>query len=204
MPPEDQQSQRESPSAEVTAATEIALELGFPALTQDALAAKLNVSAAELIETVPSFDHLIELTIDHVGGLAFKQLGQTRMPAMTPENANDRMVESISMYLAVVRSNPAVWRLALMTPEGTPERLRERIEAGRMDWHLQMVEAVAPMLPESVDADLTAWALSALADNYARLVLIDPDHNAPSRLLEHARVMVSGVLGEIQSAAESN
>jgi hypothetical protein len=39
----------------------------------------------------------------------------------------------------------------------------------------------------SPDAELTAHALSAMADEAARLMLLDPDRYPPERLLDHAR-----------------
>ncbi len=46
---------------------------------------------------------------------------------------------------------------------------------------------------EAPDAELTARVLSAIADEYARLVLIDPARFTPERLLEHARWCVDQV-----------
>jgi len=37
------------------------------------------------------------------------------------------------------------------------------------------------------DAELTARVLSAISDEYARLVLTEPDRFTPERLLRHAR-----------------
>lgn len=203
MSPEEHSLAAEGSATEPTVevlrtATDIALESGFETLTPDTLAERLGWTGQELAQAVPDFRNLVELTITQAGDRAFKQVSQTQMPPLTPENARDRMVESISMYLAVVRSNPAVWRLVLLRPEAIPTALRERIEDGRLQVHDQMVEVISPILPDSVDPELTAWSLSALADNYARLVLLDPEGNAPSRLLEHAEVMVAGVLSQIR------
>ncbi|MDQ6744905.1 MAG: hypothetical protein M3Z27_02630 [Actinomycetota bacterium] len=41
--------------------------------------------------------------------------------------------------------------------------------------------------PEVRDAELTARILSAISDEYARLVLTDPVRFPPERLLGHAR-----------------
>jgi hypothetical protein len=47
--------------------------------------------------------------------------------------------------------------------------------------------------PDSPDAELTARVLSAISDEYARLVLTDPVRFAPERLLDHARWLLDQV-----------
>jgi hypothetical protein len=54
----------------------------------------------------------------------------------------------------------------------------------------RLVLAVQPITDRGAtdhDAELTARILSAVSDEYARLVLTDPERFAPERLLEHAR-----------------
>ena len=84
----------------------------------------------------------------------------------------------------------ATWRLVLMPPEGAPQQLRDRITAGRAIALKRLSAAVAPLAdrnPEMPDAELTARILSALSDEYARLVLTDPAAYPLSRLIGHAR-----------------
>ena len=50
------------------------------------------------------------------------------------------------------------------------------------------------------DPELTARTLSAMADEYARLVLTDPDTFSVDRLLRHAR----WVLGQIGADADAD
>jgi len=75
-----------------------------------------------------------------------------------------------------------------MPPEGAPESLRHRIDAGRRLVLEQLAHAVGPALRtrDENDAELTARVLSAISDEYARLVLTDPDKYPPARLICHA------------------
>ena len=68
-------------------------------------------------------------------------------------------------------------------------RHEEAIEAGRRSVLARMTSSVRPALggSGSDDAELTARVLSAISDEYARLVLTDPDRFTPERLLRHAR-----------------
>ena len=82
-----------------------------------------------------------------------------------------------------------------MPPEGAPELLRKSIEHGRAAVLARLAEAVRPALLRGKDAppdaELTARLLSAIADEYARLVLTDPVRYSPDRLLVHARWWVA-------------
>jgi hypothetical protein len=99
------------------------------------------------------------------------------------------MLESLSSFLYAVQSHPTTWRFVLMPVEGAPPILRKRIEEGRAEVLAQMADAVRPLSPKrkSPDAEVTAQILSAIADEYARLVLADPERFPPDRLLQHAR-----------------
>jgi len=76
-----------------------------------------------------------------------------------------------------------------MPPEGAPEKLRHAIGQGRRAVLASLARAVRPALRsgDDNDAELTARVLSAISDEYARLVLTDPDRYPPDRLLGHAR-----------------
>lgn len=186
------------------AATKVALERGFSAITVESVADALGVPAPQLAIDVGDRQQLVDRVIEYVSERAFRQVTQTQMPPLTMENARDQMLESISMYLAVVRSNPTEWRLVLLTPADLPDPLRDRIEAGRMQVHHQMVDVLKPILPESIDPALTAFTLSALADNYARLTLLDPAQNTIARLLANATTFIDGVMSEIARAREAS
>jgi hypothetical protein len=77
-----------------------------------------------------------------------------------------------------------------MPPEGAPATLHKSIADGRATILARLTEAVRPALErdsELPDAELTARVLSAISDEYARLLLTDPGRFPPDRLLEHAR-----------------
>jgi hypothetical protein len=99
------------------------------------------------------------------------------------------MLESLRAYLQAVRDHPTTWRLVLMPPEGAPELLRTSIARGRAAVLDRLTQAVRPAHARdrrSPDAELTAQVLSAISDEYARLVLTDPARFPPERLLDHA------------------
>jgi hypothetical protein len=100
------------------------------------------------------------------------------------------MLNALDAYLNAVRSQPTTWRLILMPPEGAPQALRDKIAAGRDSALERLSAAVQPLVdrnPHMPDAELTARILSALSDEYARLVLDRSGRFRVERLVEHAR-----------------
>ena len=100
------------------------------------------------------------------------------------------MLDSLRGFLAAVRDHPTTWRFVLLPPEGAPALLRTSIARGRATVVGQLAQAVRPALAPRrarAHAELTASILSAISDEYARLVLTDPDRYTPDRLLRHAR-----------------
>src|SRR5262249_58470311 len=93
-------------------------------------------------------------------------------------------------YLHIAEAQRAPGRLALPPPEGAPDALHRRIAAGKAQVLQRLTDAVSPALAldrESPDAELTARLLSTISDEYARLVLADPERYPPERLLRHPR-----------------
>jgi hypothetical protein len=118
------------------------------------------------------------------------QVSETALTDLTEGDPQELMLDSLGAYLHAVRDHPATWRLVLMPPEGAPELLRKRIARGRVVVLARLTQAVRPVLlrdRDSPDAELTARVLSAIADEYARLVLTDAVRFPPERLLVHAR-----------------
>jgi hypothetical protein len=100
------------------------------------------------------------------------------------------MLSSLRTYLTAVSEHPDTWRLVLMPPDGAPASLRQRIVRGRGAVLENLIRAVRPGLTpgdRTPDPELTARTLSAIADEYARLVLTDPERFSIERLLSQAR-----------------
>jgi hypothetical protein len=121
---------------------------------------------------------------------ALSRISETAVGDLTEGDPTALMLESLRTYLAAVEHHPITWRLVLMPPEGAPELLRKSISRGRAAVLDGLTDALRlALMPgiEAPDPELTARILSAIADEYARLVLIDPNRFPPDRLLLHAR-----------------
>lgn len=163
---------------------------GFRSVSIESVARGAGISRALVYEHFGDLEGLLEAVIEREMTRALSQVSETTPPDLTEGDPQELMLESLRAYLYAVRDHPRTWRLVLMPPDGAPELLRKSIVRGRAVVLARLTQAVRPALVrdhDSPDAELTARVLSAIADEYARLVLTDPARFPPERLLVHAR-----------------
>jgi AcrR family transcriptional regulator len=178
------------------AATSCVLEKGFHEVSIDGIARKAGITRAVVYQHFDDLPALLSAVIDRATARAQQQVETTTLQSLDGGDARALMLESVRSYITVVSADPDTWRLVLMQPEGAPEELRRKIAHGRTQMLAAMTSAVLPILEDAEDAELTARVLSAIADQYARLALEDPDRYPPGRLLDHADWMIAGFLSK--------
>jgi AcrR family transcriptional regulator len=180
-------SERREQLLEVT--TRIVAEQGFQAVSIESVARRAGISRPIVYEHFGDLQGLLEAVVEREMSRAFSQVSETALTDLTEGDHRELMLESLRAFLHAVRDHPSTWRLVLMPAEGAPELLRKRLARGRASVLAQLAQAVRPIMraSESPDAELTARVLSAISDEYARLILTDPDRFTPERLLDHAR-----------------
>jgi AcrR family transcriptional regulator len=162
------------------AAKAVVAEHGLHAVSIEAVARGASVTRPIVYRHFRDLPALLDALIERETLRALKQL-----QAILPGGVDD-LVVAFEGYLRAVREDPVTWRLVLVPPEGAPPLLRKRIAAGRARVVAQLAGAVGPRTG-SPDPELTAYALSAAADEAARLMLTDPDRYPSERLVAHAR-----------------
>ena len=170
-------------------ATRLAVEQSFHAVTVEAVAREAGITRAVIYQHFRDLHALLEAIVDRETSRALAQVSETTLQDLSEGDSQQLMLESLDSYLRAVHDHPTTWRLVLMSPEGAPPALRRRIEEGRRGSLDRLTRAVRPVLDadNAADAELTASMLSAIADEYARLVLSDPERYPPERLMRHAR-----------------
>jgi AcrR family transcriptional regulator len=158
---------------------EIVAEHGFHGVSVEAVARGAGITRPIVYRHFADLAALLEALVERETLRALLQLRDV-LPAAVSD-----LIAAFDGYLRAVRSDPVTWRLVLVPPEGAPALLRERIAAGRAAVVAQLAAAVGPRAG-SPDPELTARALSAVADEAARLLLADPERYPPERLLDHA------------------
>jgi AcrR family transcriptional regulator len=163
---------------------------GFQAVSIQSVAKAAGVSRPIVYEHFGDLGGLLEALVKREMARAGEQVSKTALEDLSDGDPTELMLTSLSAYLNAVEQHPSTWRLVLTPPEGAPELLRKSIVQGRARVLDDLREAVRPGLrrgERAEDPDMTARTLSAIADEYARLVLTDPERFPPERLLTHAR-----------------
>jgi AcrR family transcriptional regulator len=170
-------------------ATTIAVEQSFHAVTVEAIARRAGITRAVIYQHFTDLQELLEAVVVRETSRALAQVSETALSPLGGGDTAELMIESLTAYLRAVHDHPSTWRLVLLPPEGAPEALRAGIARGRQAVLAQLTRSVRPAVRtgEPYDAELTARILSAVADEYARLVLTDPSRYQPDQLIEHAR-----------------
>ncbi len=165
-------------------------EGGFHTISIEAVSARAGVTRALVYNHFRDLRELLEAVIERETSRALAQVSETTLTNLSEGDPRELMLEALDAYLNAVRSSPSTWRLVLMPPEGAPPALHAKIANGRAVVLERLSRAVRPLTDRSAqprDAELTARVLSAISDEYARLLLTDPDSFPPHRLLQHAR-----------------
>lgn len=172
----------------------IVVREGFEAVTIQAVAAQAGISRPIVYEHFGDLPGLLEALVKREMNAAMEQVAETRLRDLSEGDPTELMLESLGRFLSAVERHPDTWRLVLMPSVGAPASLRRSIEIGRASVLEGLAHSVrAGLKPggsDPPDPELTASVLSAISDEYGRLVLSDPKRYSPKRLLAHARWLV--------------
>jgi AcrR family transcriptional regulator len=170
-------------------ATELVVDEGFHAASVESIARRAGVTRAVIYQHFADLQALLEAVIGRETTRALAQVSESALPPLESGDTAELMLASLTVYLAAVQDYPMTWRLVLLPPEGAPAKLRAAIASGRRAVLAQLTSSVSSAVRtgDSYEAELTARILSAVADEYARLVLIDPRRYPPDLLVDHAR-----------------
>jgi AcrR family transcriptional regulator len=170
----------------------VVAEQGFHAVSIEAVARRAGITRPIVYRHFDHLPALLDALVERETARALAQL-VAFMPSELGDDPREGLVRTLRAYLQAVESDPVTWRLVLVPPEGAPPLLRRRIAAGRA----AVVKQLAGAAAGSPDPELTARALSAVADEAARLLLADPGAYPPERILDHARWLLWHAPGQI-------
>jgi AcrR family transcriptional regulator len=168
----------------------IVSEHGFGAVSIQSVARAAGISRPIVYEHFGDLPGLLKALVARETDDALAQVSASALTDLKVGNPTELLLGSVRTYLSAVAKHPDTWRLVLMPPEGAPEVLRRTIAEGRAGVLERLAVAVRPGLTpgrQTPDPDVTARILSAIADEYARLILTDPDTYTIDRLVTHAR-----------------
>ncbi len=160
----------------------VVADKGFHAVSIEAVARRAGITRPIVYRHFADLPALLDALVERETARALGQL-VAFLPSELGDDPREGLLATLHGYLQAIESDPVTWRLVLVPPDGAPELLRKRIAAGRA----AVVEQLAGAAVGSPDPELTARALSSVADEAARLLLADPERYPPERLLDHAR-----------------
>lgn len=174
----------------------VAEEEGFDAVTVAAVVGRAGVTRPVLYDLFGDLDGLLLALIAREEERALAVLAEVVVDDPGTRDPDAYLVAAVARLLEAVHAAPRTWRLVLLPPQGSPEVLRERIEASRaavtarvealLDWGL-----AARGGPAGLDHPVLAHLLVAAGEDAARLVLAHPRRFTPPRVTAAARGFLS-------------
>jgi AcrR family transcriptional regulator len=180
LPPEQRREQL------IDAALSVILEQGYARVSIEAVARTAGVTRPVVYDHFPNLGRLLYALIEREERYAIEQLEQIVPDEFGEQDPTELFAGGVFRFLEAVADRPATWRIILLPLDGTPAIVREHVETNRARIleRLQMLvrwgvgEGPAA---ESVDVELAARSIMALAEEAGRRVLTDPEHFSPER-----------------------
>lgn len=165
----------------------LARKKGLSGLSIEAVAKAAGVTRPLVYTLFDDFDGLLDALIDREEGRALEDLSRA-IPTFPGEDDPDAVLErGVTHFVEAVQAQPDRWYLILLPPEGSPERLKARIERNREAILTQLAELVEWGVkrrggPYGIDTELLAHTILTLAQDAARMMLTQPKRYTPERI----------------------
>jgi AcrR family transcriptional regulator len=180
MPPEDRRQQL------LDAALGVILEQGYAGVSIEAIARSAGVTRPVVYDHFPNLGTLLGALFDREERSALAQLAEVVPSDPGTQDPVQVLAAGVGRFLRAIASRPATWRLILLPPEGTPEVVRQHVEATRARTLSQIEQIVRWALTQpgwecDIDPELAARAIRAIGEEAGRTLLIDPKRYSPER-----------------------
>lgn len=192
MPPEDRRQQL------LDAALGVILEQGYAGVSIEAIARVAGVTRPVVYDHFPNLGKLLGALFEREEEAALTQLAAMLPSDPGSQDPVDVLASAVGHFLRAIASRPATWRLILLPLEGTPEVVRQHVEANRARTLTQIEDVVRWALQQpgwqcDVDPELAARAIRAIGEEAGRTLLIDPDRYPPERYERFVRAAMGFV-----------
>ena len=170
-------------------------EHGYAAATMDAIAREAEIAKPVVYNAYPGRGALLGALLDREEQRGLKALADAMPPTSAPADPAEMFISWLESLAQVIAASPATWRLILLPPDGTPEEVRERVQAGRR-FALAQAQTLATALLKKrpprteLDPELVGQSLFSVCERIAGLMLEDPEHYPPDRVLAYARAVL--------------
>ncbi len=159
---------------------------GYAGVSMAAIARAAGVTKPVVYDAFGDLGTLLRALLERQESLALSQISAAlrSQPSMDPD---ELVVAGLTAFCETVGAHPTTWRLILMPAEGTPELVRDHVEAGRESVRAQIEQLLARGLevrggPDGLDVELASQCLIAIGEHLGRLALTHPERYSPTRI----------------------
>lgn len=170
------------------AALGLIIEQGYEGVSMDAIAKRAGVSKPVVYDAFGSREAFFGALLEREESRALAAIAAA-MPALTEDDDPAVLIaEGVKRLLHAVAADPGPWRLILLPVEGTPAVVRERLVSDREAVLARLQEVVKWGLKRTLgpdaklDVEVTAHAIFAVAEHFARLAVTEPERIDPERV----------------------
>ena len=171
------------------AALRVIAEQGYGRVSIEVVARAAGVTRPVIYDHFRDLGDLLRALIEREERVSLDQLEHVLPEAPDELPPAAVLSGSVRRFLDVVVSRPATWTLILLPSEGTPEIVRQHVEANRAAMLARMEMVVRWAIERSgvtrpIDIELAARAILGLTEDAGRMVLTDPKRYSPDRYEE--------------------
>jgi AcrR family transcriptional regulator len=183
------------------AALKVVLEQGYARVSIEAIARMAGVTRPVIYDHFPNLGALIQALIAREERYALTQLAEV-VPDLRSHPEGDLATflrVGLPHFFESVAGRPSTWRIILLPLDGTPEIVREHVEANRA-MVLGRIQDIAQAavdageLTSKLDVEVTARALMGFAWDAGAMIVTDPEGHGPDRYTTFARVLADQLL----------
>jgi AcrR family transcriptional regulator len=173
------------------AALRLITEHGYGAATMEAIAREANLAKPVVYNAYPGRGQLLQALLEREEARGLQALADAMPPRPADADPTVALLDWLRSMAHAIAENPGPWRLILLPADETPDAVREHVQRGRAFALLQARALTTALLAQRpanpLDPDLTAHALLAIGEQAAKLLINDPDHYTPERLVQFAK-----------------
>ncbi|MFF4364195.1 TetR/AcrR family transcriptional regulator [Streptomyces sp. NPDC001604] len=179
------------------AALAVIVSDGYDRVSIDAIAKKADVARSVVYGAFENLDALLTALLDRQQARAFGRLLESIPSTQDLRDPAAFAAEAVRRMSAMLREDPDTWRLILLTPGNMPTVVRDRIEADRERFRLQVEEWISIVLADrsgpALDPQVLAHALVACAEHFGRIALTDPGRFDLPHLIDQVQVILGAL-----------
>jgi AcrR family transcriptional regulator len=112
------------------AALDLIAEDGYRGVSMEAIARRAGVTKPVVYDLFSNRGELLMALLEREEENALALLAEV-MPSAPSVDPDELIVEGFRAFLESVATNPTTWRLIVLPADGTPEVVRQHVEAGR-------------------------------------------------------------------------